>query len=172
MVQAVVGILMGSDSDFEIMKGAVRVLQEFGIPYEIEVTSAHRSPARTRDYATQAHTRGLKVLIVGAGGAAHLAGVVAAETTLPVIGVPINASPLQGFDSLLSTVQMPGGVPVATMAVGEAGAKNAAIFAAQLLALSNSQIHEKLVQYKMRLAEDVQAKSDKLKKSIAAQQNK
>ncbi len=166
MKNILVGILMGSDSDFGVMKGAADVLQQFGIPFEVEVTSAHRSPVRTREYVGQATRRGLKVLIVGAGGAAHLAGVVAAETVLPVIGVPINSSPLHGFDSLFSTVQMPSGVPVATMAVGEAGAKNAGILAAQILALTDEDLRRKLAKHKARLAEDVRTKSSKLKAAV------
>src|ERR671933_828134 len=127
MKQPVIGILMGSESDLEIMMEAARTLDYFNVPYEIEITSAHRSPARTRRYATLASKRGLKVLIVGAGSAAALAGVMAAETVLPVIGVPIASSPLSGVDALHSTVQMPSGVPVATMAIGKAGSTNAAI---------------------------------------------
>jgi 5-(carboxyamino)imidazole ribonucleotide mutase len=166
MDKPAVGVLMGSDSDFETMKGAVEVLREFGIPFEVEVTSAHRSPERTRKYVSSAGERGLRVIIVGAGGAAHLGGVVAAETTLPVIGVPIDSSPLRGLDALLATVQMPGGVPVATMAVGAAGATNAGLFAVQILALSDSRLAEKLLQYKTKLAASVEEKSRKLQAEL------
>ena len=138
----VVGIIMGSDSDLPVMQEAFEVLTNFGIPAEITVASAHRSPQRVSEYARSARRRGLKVLIAGAGGAAHLAGVLAAETSLPVIGVPIESSPLTGWDALLSTVQMPAGVPVATMAVGKAGAGNAAILAAQILAVADSKLQE------------------------------
>ncbi len=129
----VVGIIMGSDSDLPVMAESAKILDKFGIPFEIEVTSAHRSPARTHEYATTAIARGLKTIIVAAGGAAHLAGVVAALTTLPIIGVPMGSIALNGMDSLLSTVQMPAGMPVAAMAIDKAGATNAAIFAAQIL---------------------------------------
>src|ERR1051326_4886852 len=122
-----VSIVMGSDSDLEIMNEAARILKEFAIPYEIDVTSAHRSPARTAEYARKAAERGVRVIIAGAGGAAHLAGVIAAETILPVIGVPIPSTSLQGLDSLLSIVQMPAGIPVATVAIGKPGAANAGI---------------------------------------------
>ena len=125
-----VGILMGSDSDLPVMEEAAKILKDFGIPYEMTISSAHRTPKRTSEYAQSAEGRGIKVIIAGAGSAAHLAGFIAAETTLPVIGVPIDSSPLNGLDSLLSTVQMPGGVPVASMSIGKAGAKNAGIFAA------------------------------------------
>jgi phosphoribosylaminoimidazole carboxylase PurE protein len=156
----VVGILMGSDSDLDVMIEAAKTLKELGVPHELIVTSAHRSPDRTRRYIRSADRRGLKVLIVGAGGAAHLAGVVAAETTLPVIGVPIASSPLSGVDALHSTVQMPSGVPVATMAIGKAGATNAAVFAAQILAVGgDGAVAEKLRGYKKALAEKVAVRS-------------
>ena len=138
MKKPVVSIVMGSDSDLEIMREAAKALEEFGIAYEIDVTSAHRSPRRTSEYAHGAAARGIKVIIAGAGGAAHLAGVIAAESTLPVIGVPVPSSSLQGLDSLLATVQMPAGIPVATVAIGKAGAANAGILAAQMLALSDA----------------------------------
>jgi phosphoribosylaminoimidazole carboxylase PurE protein len=157
-----VGIVMGSDSDYAIMSEASKVLDQFGVANEVLVTSAHRTPARTRKYVDQARKRGIKVLIAGAGAAAHLAGVVAAETILPVIGVPIGSSPLQGFDSLLSTAQMPGGVSVATMAIGKAGAKNAGLLAVQMLALSDARLTKKLDQYKKDMAKQVEAKSRKL----------
>jgi phosphoribosylaminoimidazole carboxylase PurE protein len=162
----VVGIIMGSDSDLPVMQEAFEVLTNFGIPAEITVASAHRSPQRVSEYASSAKRRGLKVLIAGAGGAAHLAGVLAAETSLPVIGVPIESSPLTGWDALLSTVQMPAGVPVATMAVGKAGAKNAAILAAQILALANSKLQERLEHFKEELAEKVAEKAATLQKKL------
>ena len=157
-----VGIVMGSDSDYAIMSEASKILDQFGVANEVLVTSAHRTPARTKKYVDQARKRGIKVLIAGAGAAAHLAGVVAAETILPVIGVPIGSSPLQGFDSLLSTAQMPGGVSVAAMAIGKAGAKNAGILAVQMLALSDAKLTKKLDQYKKDMAKQVEAKSRKL----------
>ncbi|MDH5762442.1 MAG: 5-(carboxyamino)imidazole ribonucleotide mutase [Nitrospinota bacterium] len=153
---------MGSDSDYAIMSEASKVLDQFGVANEVLVTSAHRTPARTKKYVDSCRKRGVKVLIAGAGAAAHLAGVVAAETILPVIGVPIGSSPLQGFDSLLSTAQMPGGVSVATMAIGKAGAKNAGILAVQMLALSDAGLTRKLDQYKKDMAKEVEAKSRKL----------
>jgi phosphoribosylaminoimidazole carboxylase PurE protein len=161
-VKPLVGIVMGSDSDYAIMSEASKVLDQFGVANEVLVTSAHRTPARTKKYVDSCRKRGVKVLIAGAGAAAHLAGVVAAETILPVIGVPIGSSPLQGFDSLLSTAQMPGGVSVATMAIGKAGAKNAGILAVQMLALSDARLTKKLDQYKKDMAKQVEAKSRKL----------
>ncbi len=157
-----VGIVMGSDSDYAIMSEASKILDQFGVANEVLVTSAHRTPARTKKYVDQARKRGIKVLIAGAGAAAHLAGVIAAETILPVIGVPIGSSPLQGFDSLLSTAQMPGGVSVATMAIGRTGAKNAGLLAVQMLALSDTRLTKKLDQYKKDMAKQVEAKSRKL----------
>ena len=133
MAKPLVSIVMGSDSDLEIMREAGKALDEFGIAYEMDVTSAHRSPDRTADYARKAAGRGIRVIIAGAGGAAHLAGVIAAHTTLPVIGVPIPSTSLQGMDSLLATVQMPAGIPVATVAIGKPGATNAGILAAQII---------------------------------------
>ena len=144
----IVGIIMGSDSDLPVMQEAAKILKQFEIPYEIGVYSAHRSPHRTAEYVRTARERGLKVIIAGAGSSAHLAGVTAAETTLPVIGVPIDSSPLSGFDALLSTVQMPPGVPVATMGVGKSGATNAGIFAVQILALADEKLAGKLSEYK------------------------
>ena len=158
-----VAIVMGSDSDLEIMREAGKALDEFGIAYEMDVTSAHRSPARTSEFARGAAARGIKVIIAGAGGAAHLAGVIAAETTLPVIGVPIPSSALQGLDSLLATVQMPAGIPVATVAIGKAGATNAGILAAQMIALSDPAIAQKMKDHKAKLARSVEEKSRKLK---------
>ena len=159
-----VSIVMGSDSDLEIMSEAGKALEGFGIPYEIDVASAHRSPSRTSEFARGAAARGVKAIIAGAGGAAHLAGVIAAESTLPVIGVPIP-SVLNGLDSLLSTVQMPAGIPVATVAIGKAGATNAGILAAQILALSDAGLAEKMKQHKQKLAKGVEEKSAKLKAS-------
>ncbi len=161
-----VGIVMGSDSDFAVMEEALRVLDSFGIPYEVTISSAHRSPRRTAEYARTAAARGLKILIVGAGSAAHLAGVIAAETTLPVIGIPIDSSALKGIDSLLSTVQMPGGVPVATMAIGKAGARNSAVFAVQILSLANAGLRRKLFNFKQALETEVLKKAEALKKRL------
>ena len=161
-MKAVVGIIMGSDSDAEVMQEAAKMLQQFGVPYEIGVYSAHRSPHRTQEYVRSARARGLKVIIAGAGSSAHLAGVTAAETVLPVIGVPIDSSPLSGFDALMSVVQMPPGVPVATMGVGKSGAANAAILAVQILASSDERLAEKLVEYKAKLEEMVAEKSRKI----------
>jgi phosphoribosylaminoimidazole carboxylase PurE protein len=164
MTKPLVGIVMGSASDRPIMEEAGGILERFGIPYEMTVASAHRSPERTKEYASSAHERGLQVIIAGAGGAAHLAGSIAAETVLPVIGVPIDSSPLIGIDALLATVQMPGGVPVATMAVGKAGARNAGLLAVQILALYHLELHEKLLGYKDEMARQVQEAAKKLDK--------
>jgi phosphoribosylaminoimidazole carboxylase PurE protein len=146
-----VGIVMGSTSDEDIMNECAKTLTDMEINFEITVASAHRSPEKTRHYAISASDRGLQVIIAGAGWAAHLAGMLASHTTLPVIGVPIDSSPLKGVDSLLSTVQMPPGVPVATMAIGKGGAQNAAVFAAQILALKYPQIADRLKAYKEAL---------------------
>jgi 5-(carboxyamino)imidazole ribonucleotide mutase len=167
MSQPLVSIVMGSDSDLEIMREAAKALDDFGIPYEIDVTSAHRSPDRTAGYARDAAKRGIRVIIAGAGGAAHLAGVIAAHTTLPVIGVPIPSTSLNGLDSLLATVQMPAGIPVATVAIGKPGATNAGILAAQILGLSDQKLAKKLDDHKKKLASGVEEKSAKLKKSLA-----
>jgi 5-(carboxyamino)imidazole ribonucleotide mutase len=164
---AVVGILMGSDTDLPVMNEAGKTLEKFGISYEMEVVSAHRTPARAHEYATTAASRGLKVLIVGAGAAAHLAGVMAANTTLPVIGVPLANSTLNGLDALLSTVQMPGGIPVATMAIDKAGAVNAAIFTAEILGLSDPEIARRLVAHKEELVRGVAEKNARLKQQLA-----
>ena len=161
-----VSIVMGSDSDLDVMSEAAKALDEFGIAYEIDVTSAHRSPDRTADYARKAAGRGIRVIIAGAGGAAHLAGVIAAHTTLPVIGVPIPSTSLNGLDSLLATVQMPAGIPVATVAIGKAGATNAGILAAQILGLSNASLGKKLDSHKEKLANGVEEKSRKLKMTL------
>jgi len=155
-------ILMGSDSDAPVMQAAVDTLREFGITSEMTVASAHRSPARVMRLVEEAPGRGVKVFIVGAGAAAHLGGVVAAHTILPVIGVPIDSSALQGLDALLSTVQMPPGVPVATVSIGKPGATNAAVLAAQVLAVGDSAMAAKLVDYKKKLADKVEAAAAKL----------
>lgn len=155
-----VGVVMGSGSDRDIMDECAKILKEMAIDFEITVSSAHRSPDKTRDYALNAAHRGIEVLIAGAGWAAHLAGVLASYTTLPVIGVPIDSSPLRGIDSLLSIAQMPPGVPVATMAIGKGGARNAAVFAAQILALKHANIATKLAEYKKSLT----AQANRLKK--------
>lgn len=160
-----VSIVMGSYSDLEVMREAGRALKEFGIPYEMDVTSAHRAPRKTAEFARSAAGRGVKIIIAGAGGAAHLAGVCAAESTLPVIGVPIPSSSLQGLDALLATVQMPAGIPVATVAIGKAGAYNAGVLAAQMLALSDKSLVAKLAAHKEKLAKGVEEKSAKLKAS-------
>ena len=161
------GVLMGSDTDLPVMSEAGKVLDKFGIGFEMEVMSAHRTPARAHEYATTAQSRGLKVLIAAAGAAAHLAGVIAANTTLPVIGVPMGTSSLNGLDALLSTVQMPGGIPVATMAIDKAGAVNAAIFAAEILGLSDPEIARKLVEHKEELARSVTEKNARLQQQLA-----
>ena len=163
MSKALVSIVMGSDSDLDVMREAATALEAFGIAYEIDVTSAHRSPERTAEYAQKAASRGVRVIIAGAGGAAHPAGVIAAHTNLPVIGVPIPSTALNGLDSLLATVQMPAGIPVATVAIGKPGATNAGILAAQILALSNASLAKKLSGHKEKLANSVEEKSRKLK---------
>jgi phosphoribosylaminoimidazole carboxylase PurE protein len=157
-------VLMGSDSDLPIMQEAEKVLKEFKIPYDITVTSAHRSPDRTVKLIREAEKNGVEVIIAGAGSAAHLAGVIAAHTILPVIGVPIDSSPLKGIDALFSTVQMPPGIPVATMAIGKAGAKNAAICAAQILSLQDKRIAGTLQIYKKKMAKQVLEKAKKMRK--------
>jgi len=162
MTKPLVGIIMGSDSDLKTMSGATEMLDNFEVPYEVTVASAHRSPDRAKRYARSSKERGLKVIIAGAGGAAHLAGAMAAETNLPVIGVPIDSSPLSGFDALLATVQMPAGVPVATMAVGQAGARNAAVLAVQILAVSDEGLGRKLEKYKAEMAQGVEEKASRL----------
>jgi len=168
MSKPLVSIVMGSDSDLEIMREAAKSLEGFGIPYEIDVTSAHRSPDRTAEFARKAAEQGIRVIIAGAGGAAHLAGVIAAHTTLPVIGVPIPSTSLQGMDSLLATVQMPAGIPVATVAIGKPGATNAGILAAQIIAMADAAIAKKLLAHKEKLAQGVEEKSKKLKASLGA----
>jgi phosphoribosylamine--glycine ligase len=157
-----IGIIMGSDSDLPVMQGCADQLKKFGIPYEMTVASAHRTPARAMEFASTARERGLKAIIAAAGMAAHLAGVLAAHTTLPVIGVPIDSSSLNGLDALLSTVQMPPGVPVATMGIGKAGAKNAAILAAQIIGVTDEAIAGKLAAFKDEMAAEVEEKARKL----------
>jgi 5-(carboxyamino)imidazole ribonucleotide mutase len=163
----VVGIVMGSDSDWPKIKAAAEALDEFGVSYEVHVMSAHRTPEIVRQFATMAAARGLKVLIAAAGGAAHLAGVVASHTTLPVIGIPVPTDLSGGLDSLLSTVQMPGDVPVAAVAVGGGGPRNAGLLAVQILALSDVALQEKLITFRHTLAEKINAKDDALQASLA-----
>ena len=159
---AKVGIVMGSDSDLNIMQETAAILKKFQISYEITVASAHRSPQRAGNFAATAHQRGVKVIVAGAGHAAHLAGVLAAHTTLPVIGVPIDSSCLQGLDALLATVQMPPGIPVATMAIGKPGARNAGILAAQIIAISDPMLAEALEKFKQEMALQVEKKAEKI----------
>ena len=166
MSKPLVSIVMGSDSDLEIMRETAKALEGFGVAYEIDVTSAHRSPERTAEFARKAADRGIRVIVAGAGGAAHLAGVIAAHTSLPVIGVPIPSTALNGLDSLLATVQMPAGIPVATVAIGKAGATNAGILAAQILALNSAGLARKLGTHKENLANSVEEKSKKLKMTL------
>jgi 5-(carboxyamino)imidazole ribonucleotide mutase len=154
-VSAAVGIVMGSESDWPTLKPAAGVLDELGVAYEAKIVSAHRTPDRLYKYGKSAAERGLKVIIAGAGGAAHLPGMTASMTTLPVLGVPIESKALKGMDSLLSIVQMPGGVPVATFAIGEAGAKNAALHAAAILALSDSELAMRLAQWRKQQTDSV-----------------
>jgi len=163
MKRQLVGIVMGSDSDLSVMQEAAKILDDFNIPYDITISSAHRSPNLTASYAKNAAKKGFEVIIAGAGGAAHLAGVIASKTTLPVIGVPIDSSSLKGLDSLLSTVQMPSGIPVATMALGKTGAKNAAILTIQILSLKYPELKKKLDRFKKLLATETAKKAKKLK---------
>ena len=167
MSQPVVTVVMGSASDWPVMQSAAEMLDRFQVPYEVTISSAHRAPQRTGALARDAAGRGIKVIIAGAGGAAHLAGVIAAETTLPVIGVPIDSSSLQGLDALLATVQMPRGVPVATVAIGKAGAANAGVLAAQIVALTAPEGSERLRQYKSELAAGVEKAAETLEAQIA-----
>jgi len=160
-----VSIIMGSDSDLDIMNEAAKALELFDIPYEIDICSAHRSPGRTSEFSRKAAARGIKAIIAGAGGAAHLAGVIAAETILPVIAVPIAATSRGGLDALLAMVQMPAGIPVATVAIGRPGATNAGILAVQILATSDAALVKKLVAYKEKLVRGVEEKSRKLQES-------
>ncbi len=159
---AQVGIVMGSDSDLPVMQEAAAILKKFGVPCLVTVASAHRSPARAADFASGAAARGMQVIIAGAGHAAHLAGILAAHTCLPVIGVPIDSSCLQGLDALLATVQMPPGIPVATMAVGKSGARNAGILAAQILALADDELARRLEDFKLEMARQVEQKAKKV----------
>ena len=160
MTSPLIGIIMGSDSDLPTMQAAIIVCEDFGIPHEVAIVSAHRTPERMMDYAHTAVDRGLKVIIAGAGGAAHLPGMVAALTPLPVLGVPVKSRSLQGLDSLYSIVQMPGGIPVATVAIGNA--KNAGLLAAQILATADNQLLEKIYTYRQTLKESVLQKQDRL----------
>lgn len=161
-----VGIIMGSDSDWPKINKVAVALEEFGVPYEVHVMSAHRTPHVVAEYATTAIDRGLQVIIAAAGGAAHLAGVGAAHTTLPVVGLPVPTPDLGGLDSLLSTVQMPGDVPVASMAVGMGGPRNAGLFAVQILATADADLRQKLVEFKAKLVEQIAAKDAKLQQSL------
>lgn len=160
--QPFVAILMGSDSDLPVMEATLDVLTTFDIPFEVKVSSAHRTPAQTRAYIEEAESRGCAVFIAAAGMAAHLAGTVAALTTRPVIGVPVDAGPLSGLDALLSTVQMPGGIPVATVAIGKAGAKNAGYLAAQILAVADLALAQRVAEERRAQAESVMAKDARL----------
>ena len=155
MTNPKIGILMGSKSDADIMGEASRILEEFGVPHEMKVLSAHRTPQETSEYAQSAESKGIQALIAGAGYAAHLAGALAAHSTLPIIGVPLDASSLQGLDSLLSTVQMPKGIPVACMGIGKAGAINAALFAVQILARSDLDLAQKLKEYREKMRQEI-----------------
>ena len=163
MSKPLVAIIMGSDSDYAVMSEGTKVFDQLGIPYDIQVMSAHRTPEVVHQYISQARKNGIKVVIAGAGGAAHLAGAAAANTTLPVIGVPLDGTPLKGFDALLSTVQMPPGIPVATVAVGKFGAINAAVLAAQILAVADENMQAKLDGYRQKMAEKVKEKNENLK---------
>ncbi len=158
MVQAQVLIIMGSDSDLPVMQEASAILDKFGVAWEMRISSAHRAPAKTMALATEAADRGVKIIIAGAGMAAHLAGVVASKTTLPVIGVPMPGGALNGVDALYSTVQMPGGIPVATMAIGKAGAKNAGLFAVQVLALNDERLTKALRDHRIEMEREVECK--------------
>ena len=166
MSEPFVAILMGSESDLPIMQAGADILRQLGIKYEIKITSAHRTPSITQQFISEAEARGCQVFIAGAGLAAHLAGATAAQTTKPVIGVPIDAGPLSGLDALLSTVQMPGGIPVATVAIGKAGAKNAAYLAAQILSLADPDLAERVKSERVANAEKVQAQDQALQDSL------
>ena len=170
MTKPEIGIIIGSDSDLPELKPALEMLKKFKIPFEIKVSSAHRSPERTAQIARSAEQRGLKVLIACAGGAAHLAGAIAANTTLPVIGVPIESSHLRGIDSLLSTVQMPAGIPVAAMAIGKSGSVNASLFALEILALQNPSLSARLKEYRKELALKVERKSQAVEEESSSSQ--
>jgi phosphoribosylaminoimidazole carboxylase PurE protein len=157
-----VSVVMGSDSDYSVMEETVKILKTFQVSHEIFLTSAHRSPDRTSDFSRKAVERNVKVIIVGAGAAAHLAGVIASQTTLPVIGVPVDSTALNGLDALFSTVQMPGGIPVATMAIGKAGARNAALLAIRILSLTDAELHQRLTVYIDNMAHEVEKKHEDL----------
>lgn len=157
---------MGSDSDWEKINGVAKALDEFGVSYEVHVMSAHRTPDRVHDYASSAQQRGIRVIIAAAGGAAHLAGVVASHTTLPVIGIPVKTDMLGGLDSLLSTVQMPGDIPVATVGTGSGGARNAGILAVQIIALSDETLTQKLIDFKAKLVEKIAKKDQDIQERI------
>jgi phosphoribosylaminoimidazole carboxylase PurE protein len=163
VTQPQVAIVLGSDSDFPVIQDMIKILKDFGIEHELTVSSAHRSPDRTHRYAVALEERGIQVVIACAGAAAHLAGVIAAQTILPVIGVPIDSSALHGLDALLSTSMMPAGVPVATMGIGKAGASNAAVLAAQILARKDPALADRLRQYKKKLADRVEQRDSELK---------
>ncbi len=165
-MKPLVGILMGSDSDFPIMRKAADILKSFDVPFELNVMSAHRTPDRAHQYATTAHTRGIKVLIAGAGVAAHLAGVLAANTPLPVLGVPINSGALQGLDALLATVQMPSGIPVGALAID--GSKNAALLAVQILATSDPALQQRFIDYKAAMVDQVDIKNARVQEQLFA----
>jgi len=157
---------MGSDSDMSVMQESAAILRQFGIPYEITISSAHRNPERTVRLIKEAERKGIEVVVAGAGAAAHLAGMVASHTIIPVIGIPLDSSPLGGIDALFSTVQMPAGIPVATMAIGKAGAKNAAIFAVQILAIKDRSLQQKLKAYRKKLARGVEEKAKQILESV------
>jgi len=163
--QPKVAVVLGSDSDYPVIEDMLKLLKEFGIEHELTLSSAHRSPERTTKYAVGLEARGVQVVIACAGAAAHLAGVIAAHTILPVIGVPVDSSPLKGLDALLSTSMMPAGVPVATMGVGKSGASNAAVLAAEILARSDAGLSERLHEYKKRLADAVERRDRELRKA-------
>ncbi len=167
MAEKKVGIIMGSDSDLPKLEGAVKTLKEFGIEFEVKVASAHRTPEVVMEWTATAAERGIEVIIAAAGGAAHLAGVIAGHTILPVIGVPIGGTALMGLDSLLSMVQMPAGIPVATVAVGSSGGTNAALLALQIMALKHDDIREKLLQHRVEMKKKVAQKDEALQKKIA-----
>lgn len=160
-----VAVVMGSESDLDVMQGAMEVLKEFGVPYEARILSAHRLPEEVADFSEKAASRGIRVIIAGAGWAAHLAGAIAARTLLPVIGVPIDSSPLQGWDALLSTVQMPPGVPVATVSIGKGGARNAAYLAVEILALSDENLLAKLRDFREKTREKIRKADRELQKA-------
>lgn len=168
MTNPLVALVMGSDSDLPTVKEATKILTSFGVPFEVRVLSAHRTPEDLTAFVKQAEAAGVQVFIAAAGGAAHLAGVVAAHTTRPVLGIPIQTSSLNGLDSLLSMVQMPGGVPVATMAIGNAGARNAGLFAVQILALSNPGLAEKLARQRKEQVAQVRQKDEQVRKEFAS----